>query len=250
MLQIENLHVAVQGATVLRGVNLTLKAGEVHVIMGPNGSGKSTLVHTLAGKEGYEVIQGRILFQGQDIQSLSVTDRALLGIFLGMQYPVELPGVNNAFFLRMIYNKKRQREGLPPIDAMDFLSLLKEKMAILAMDQSFIKRNVNEGFSGGEKKRNEVLQMLLLAPPLVVLDELDSGLDIDALAWVAKGVNALRDQGRSFLIVTHYQRLLNHIVPDFVHVLAKGEIIKTGDRHLALTLEEKGYGWLGVADEA
>ena len=246
MLKIENLQVEVAGELILQGLDLTINPGETHAIMGPNGSGKSTLGYVLAGKPGYDMVGGSIQFQGRNLADLSVVERAELGLFLGMQYPIELPGVNNTFFLRQAYNKKLEREGKDPLDAMDFLILIKEKMAIVGMDQSFLNRNVNEGFSGGEKKRNEVLQMLLLEPHFVILDELDSGLDIDALAWVGKAVNILKDKARSFLVITHYQRLLNHIVPDQVHVLSKGKIIKSGDKSLALKLEEQGYAWLGI----
>ncbi len=245
MLEINNLHVKVDNKLILQGVNLTIRAGEVHAIMGPNGSGKSTLGYTLSGKSGYDIVKGDILFKGQSLKQLDVTERAALGLFLGMQYPIELPGVNNTVFLRLIYNKMLKIAGKEALDAMDFLALVKEKMAFLGVDASFLNRNVNEGFSGGEKKRNEVLQMLLLEPAFVVLDELDSGLDIDALQWMAKAVNLLRSKQRSFLVVTHYQRLLNHIVPDYVHVLSKGKIVESGDRSLALKLEEKGYAWLG-----
>lgn len=248
MLSIQDLKVEVAGKAILNGVNLQIHPGEIHAMMGPNGSGKSTLAYTLAGKPGYEITGGSIQFQGRGLSTLSVTERAELGIFLGMQYPIELPGVNNTFFLRMIYNKKRQAQKLEPLDAIDFLSLLKSKMALVGMDEALIHRNVNEGFSGGEKKRNEVLQMLLLEPSLVLLDELDSGLDIDALAWVAQAVQAMKAADRSFLLVTHYQRLLNYIAPDFVHVFSKGQIIKTGDKTLALELEKRGYAWLGVSD--
>lgn len=241
MLEIKNLHVKVEGKLILQGVNLRIRSGEVHAIMGPNGSGKSTLGYTLAGKEGYEITEGDILFQGKSLKDLDVSQRAAMGVFLGMQYPMELPGVNNTVFLRLIYNKMLKNKDEEALDAMDFMELIKEKMAFLGIDQSFLNRNVNEGFSGGEKKRNEVLQMLLLEPKLMILDELDSGLDIDALQWVAKAVNALRNKDRSFLIVTHYQRLLNYIVPDYVHVFVKGKIVESGDHTLALRLEEKGY---------
>ncbi len=241
MLEIKNLHVKVEDKLILQGVDLTIRGGEVHAIMGPNGSGKSTLGYTLAGKEGYNIVEGDIIFNAQSIKDMDVAERAAMGVFLGMQYPMELPGVNNTVFLRLIYNKMRKVQGDEPLDAMDFLALVKEKMAFVGMDQSFLSRNVNEGFSGGEKKRNEVLQMLLLEPKLVILDELDSGLDIDALQWVAKAVNHLRSPEHSFLLVTHYQRLLNLIVPDFVHVFVKGKIVESGDKSLALRLEEKGY---------
>ena len=246
MLKIENLHVKVNEKMILQGLDLEIKAGEIHAIMGPNGSGKSTLGYALSGKPGYDITEGTVHFKGKDLAALSILERAELGLFLGMQYPIELPGVNNTFFLRQAYNKKLQREHQDPLDAMDFLALIKEKMAIVGMDQSFLNRNVNEGFSGGEKKRNEVLQMLLLEPSMVVLDELDSGLDIDALSWVGKAVNVLKNSERSFLVITHYQRLLNYIVPDQVHVLSKGRIIKSGDKSLALKLEEQGYAALQV----
>lgn len=241
MLEIKNLHVKVEDKLILQGLNLQLRSGEMHAIMGPNGSGKSTLGYSIVGKAGYEMVEGDILFQGQSIKDMDVAERAVLGLFLGMQYPLELPGVNNTVFLRLIYNKMIQAKGDEPLDAIDFLALIKEKMAFLGMDQGFLSRNVNEGFSGGEKKRNEVLQMLLLEPALVILDELDSGLDIDALQWVAKAVNHLRSPTRSFLLVTHYQRLLGYIIPDYVHVLVKGKIVESGDHTLALKLEEKGY---------
>lgn len=244
MLDIQNLHVKVDGQMILKGLNLQVKPGEIHAIMGPNGSGKSTLGYTIAGREGYNIVEGTIVFKGKTLNALSVTERAELRLFLGMQYPIELPGVNNTFFLRLAYNKRLAREGKEALDAFDFIKMLKDTMKILGMDESFLKRNVNEGFSGGEKKRNEVLQMLLLEPDLAVLDELDSGLDIDALEWVGKAVNYLRSPTRSFIVVTHYQRLLHYIVPDFVHVLSKGVIVKTGDKNLALELEEKGYAWL------
>ncbi len=249
MLNIENLQVEVEGQLILKGLSLNIKAGETHAIMGPNGSGKSTLGYTLSGKPGYQIVGGNVAFNGRDLQSLSVTERAELGLFLGMQYPIELPGVNNTFFLRQAYNKKRERMGEEPLDAMDFMSLIKEKMAIVGMDQRFLNRNVNEGFSGGEKKRNEVLQMLLLEPSMVILDELDSGLDIDALSWVAQAVNVLKNPLRSFLVITHYQRLLNFIIPDYVHVLSKGRIIQSGDQTLAHKLEAEGYAWLGLDHE-
>ena len=246
MLKIKDLQVKVDGQLILQGLDLEINSGEIHAIMGPNGSGKSTLGYTLSGKPGYDIVGGSVHFKGKDLAALSILERAEMGLFLGMQYPIELPGVNNTFFLRQAYNKKLQRENQDPLDAMDFLSLIKEKMAIVGMDQSFLSRNVNEGFSGGEKKRNEVLQMLLLEPSMIILDELDSGLDIDALSWVGQAVNVLRNPERSFLVITHYQRLLNYIVPDQVHVLSKGRIIKSGDKSLALKLEEQGYAWLGI----
>ena len=241
MLEINNLHVKVGEKAILQGVDLIIRAGEVHAIMGPNGSGKSTLGYVLAGRPGYEITEGEVRFQSKVLNELDISERANLGLFLGMQYPVELPGVNNTVFLRLIYNHMLKTKGEEALDAMDFLSLVKEKMAIVGMDQSFLSRNVNEGFSGGEKKRNEVLQMLLLNPAMAILDELDSGLDIDALQWVAKAVNHLRNKERAFLLVTHYQRLLNYIVPDHVHVFSKGKIVESGDANLAKRLEETGY---------
>ena len=244
MLSIKNLHVEVENKPILKGLNLEIQAGEVHALMGPNGAGKSTLGNVLAGREGYRVTQGSVTFQGKDLLSLSPTDRALAGIFLAFQYPVEVPGVSNVYMLKAALNAKRKQQGLPEVDAMDFLSLIKAKIKQVDLDQDFLYRSVNEGFSGGEKKRNELLQMMVLEPVLAILDETDSGLDIDALKVVADGVNALRSQDRAFLMVTHYQRLLDHIVPDYVHVLVNGKIVKTGDKTLALELEEKGYSWL------
>lgn len=241
MLNIENLHVNVDGKAILTGLNLSIKAGETHAIMGPNGSGKSTLSYVLAGREGYVITEGSIQFFGKDLLSMTPDERALAGLFLGMQYPVELPGVNNTYFLKFALNKKLVHEGKEPMDAMDFMTFLKAKLKLLGMKEELIQRNVNEGFSGGEKKRNEVLQMLLLEPKLAILDELDSGLDIDALEWVAKAVNHLKKHERSFLLITHYQRLLNYIVPDYVHVMLNGKIVKTGGKELAQELEEKGY---------
>lgn len=245
MLKIENLQVNVSGGqSILQGINLEVKPGEIHAIMGPNGSGKSTLANVLSGREGYDITAGSVQFDNADLLALSPEDRAIRGIFLAFQYPVELPGVNNMYFLRSALNSLRRARGESEYDALDFMQMVKNKLRELDMDESFLQRAVNHGFSGGEKKRNEVLQMLVLEPKLVILDETDSGLDIDALQAVAKGVNSLRDPSRSFIVVTHYQRLLDFIVPDFVHVLANGRIIKSGGKELALTLEEKGYGWL------
>lgn len=249
MLQIENLHVSVQDdkqktKQILRGLTLNVRPGEIHAVMGPNGSGKSTLANVLAGREGYEVGQGSLRFAGEDLLAVPAEDRATRGLFLAFQYPVEIPGVNNTYFLRTALNKIRERRGEKPLDAMDFLTLVKKKTREVGLDETFLNRAVNEGFSGGEKKRNEILQMLLLEPRLIILDEIDSGLDIDALQMVAQCVNSLRDAGRSILMVTHYQRLLSYIVPDHVHVMSQGKIVKSGDKSLALELEEKGYGWL------
>ena len=241
MLEIKNLHAKIDGKEILKGLDLTINAGEVHAIMGPNGSGKSTLSYVLSGREGYEITEGSIHFRGHDLLKMSVDERALAGLFLGMQYPVELPGVNNTYFLKFALNKKLAHQGLEPMDAMDFMAYIKEKIKLIGMSEDLIQRNVNEGFSGGEKKRNEVLQMLLLEPRLSILDELDSGLDIDALEWVAKAVNYLKGEARSFLLITHYQRLLNYIVPDYVHVLLNGKIVKTGTKELAQELEITGY---------
>lgn len=248
MLTIKNLHARIQDEKqikhILNGVNLVVKPGEVHAIMGPNGSGKSTLSNVLAGREGYHVTQGEVLLRDQNLLTLEPEERAILGVFLAFQYPVEIPGVNNMYFLRTALNHIRKNKNLPLLDAMDFLTLVKKKMKEVDMDEKFLNRAVNEGFSGGEKKRNEILQMLMLEPQLAILDETDSGLDIDALQAVAKGVNSLRNQERSFIVVTHYQRLLDYIVPDVVHVMMRGKIIKTGGKELALELEQKGYGWL------
>lgn len=243
MLSIQDLHASVDGKKILNGVNLHIKAGEVHAIMGPNGSGKSTLGNVLAGRDGYD-IHGRIDYLGQDLLALEPEQRAQAGVFLAFQYPIEIPGVSNVYLLKAALNAKRKTQGLAEIDAMDFLSLVKEKIKTVDLDQDFLYRSVNEGFSGGEKKRNEILQMLMLEPQLIVLDETDSGLDIDALKVVADGVNSLRAPDRSFVVITHYQRLLDYIVPDFIHVLANGKIIKSGGKDLAFELEEKGYGWL------
>jgi Fe-S cluster assembly ATP-binding protein len=244
MLTIEDLRVNVEAKEILRGLNLQVNPGEIHAIMGPNGSGKSTLAHVLAGRDGYEVTQGRVSFDGKDLLDLSAEERAWEGIFLAFQYPVEIPGVNNTYFLKAALNARRKHNGLDELDAMDFLELVKEKLKVLHLDDKLLKRAVNEGFSGGEKKRNEIFQMAVLEPRLAILDETDSGLDIDALKDVAAGVNALRSPERAIVLVTHYQRLLEYIVPDYVHVLADGRIVKSGGRELALELEEQGYGWV------
>ncbi|MBV1951898.1 MAG: Fe-S cluster assembly ATPase SufC [Cycloclasticus sp.] len=244
MLKIKNLHVKVEGKEILKGINLDINPGEVHAIMGPNGSGKSTLSYILAGRAGYEITEGSVSFHGKDLLEMSVEERAWAGVFLAFQYPVEVPGVSNIYMLKAALNGVRKYNGLDQLDAMDFISMVKEKMRDLDMDEKFLYRAVNEGFSGGEKKRNEILQMSVLAPSLCVLDETDSGLDIDALKIVSEGVNRLRDPSRSFILVTHYQRLLDYIKPDFVHVLAGGEIVKSGGPELALELEAKGYSWV------
>jgi len=241
MLNIENLHVEVEGKEILRGVDLVLPAGEVHAVMGPNGSGKSTLAHVLAGHEGYNVTQGRILYRGHDLTAMEPEERAREGIFLAFQYPVEIPGVTNANFLKSAVNAVRKHRGEPELDAIEFLKLARDKLALLRMDEKLLSRAINIGFSGGEKKRNEIFQMAMLDPQLAVLDETDSGLDIDALQVVADGINALRRPGRSILMITHYQRLLNYVVPDWVHVLVKGRIVKSGGKELAQELEAKGY---------
>ncbi len=244
MLSIKNLHVHVEGKHILQGIDLQILPGEVHAIMGPNGSGKSTLAHVLAGREGYEIAGGEVTYEGRDLLPLTPEERAREGIFLAFQYPVEIPGVNNTYFLKAAVNAIRKHRGEPELDAMDFMQLMKTKTKWVGMDESLLKRAVNEGFSGGEKKRNEILQMALLEPRLAILDETDSGLDIDALKVVAEGVNLLRSPERAIIVVTHYQRLLNYIVPDYVHVLAQGRIVKSGDRSLAEQLEEEGYGWI------
>jgi len=244
LLSIKNLKVSAGGNEILRGIDLLVKAGEVHAIMGPNGSGKSTLAHVLAGREGYEVTAGEVLYEGEDLLKLLPEERAHLGLFLAFQYPVEIPGVSTAYFLKAALNAIRKGRGLQELDAMDFLVLAKDKLKLVEMDESLLNRPINEGFSGGEKKRNEVFQMAVLEPKLAILDETDSGLDIDALKVVANGVNALRKPGNAMVVVTHYQRLLNYIVPDFVHVLSEGRIVKSGNKELALELEEKGYGWI------
>lgn len=244
VIDIRNLHVSVGDKPILQGINLKMCEGEVHALMGPNGSGKTTLAHLLARKEGYTVTQGSIRYFEQDLLELSVEACAKAGIFLGFQYPVAIPGVNNAHFLKTIYNEMRKSNGLPEIDAMDFLKLVKEMIQRLKMPEELLYRPLNDGFSGGEKKRNEILQMSLLDPKLAILDETDSGLDIDALKAVAQGINQLRDSKRSFLLITHYQRLLNYIEPDFVHVVSKGKIIRSGDKTLVHELEKHGYDWL------
>jgi Fe-S cluster assembly ATP-binding protein len=249
MLKIENLHASIEDKKILRGVNLELKAGEVHAIMGPNGSGKSTLASVLIGREGYTVT-GSVNFQGQDLLALSPEDRAAAGVFLAFQHPVEIPGVGNMYFMRTALNSLRRQRGQEELDPMDFLALAQERMKLVEMDQSFMSRSVNEGFSGGEKKRNEILQMAILEPTFAVLDETDSGLDIDALRVVANGVNALRSEGRSMLVITHHQRLLDYIVPDQVHVMVAGQIARSGGKDLAIELEENGYAGLGQQENA
>jgi Fe-S cluster assembly ATP-binding protein len=244
LLEIDNLHASVAGNEILRGVDLTVRAGEVHAIMGPNGSGKSTLAHVIAGRPGYTVTQGSVRFRGRDLLAMPPEARAREGVFLAFQYPVEIPGVSNVYFLKAAVNAVRKHRGLPEYDAIEFLSLVKQKSKLVEIDEDLVKRPVNEGFSGGEKKRNEIFQMALLDPALAILDETDSGLDIDALRVVAGGVNQLRSPERSMLVVTHYQRLLNYIVPDFLHVLVEGRIVRSGGKELALELEEKGYAWL------
>ena len=244
LLEIRNLKVKIEGKDILKGLNLSVKPGEVHAIMGPNGSGKSTLASVLAGREEYEVTGGDVLYKGNNILDLSPEDRARMGLFLAFQYPVEIPGVTNANFLKTALNEIRKSKNLTPLDSKDFLILMKEKMKLVEIDKSMTQRSVNEGFSGGEKKRNEIFQMAMLEPELSILDETDSGLDIDALRIVANGVNALRNKERSFIVITHYQRLLDYIVPDFVHVLYNGRIVKSGTKDLALELEERGYDWI------
>ncbi len=244
LLEIKNLHAKVEDKEILKGINLTVNAGEVHAIMGPNGSGKSTLANVLAGRDNYEVTSGEVRYEGKNLLDLDVEERARAGIFLAFQYPIEIPGVTNAHFLKTALNAVRKHRGLEELDAMDFLALVKEKMKLLEMDPGFLNRGVNEGFSGGEKKRNEILQMAMLDPKLGLLDETDSGLDIDSLKIVANGVNALRSPDRAFVLVTHYQRLLDYIEPDFVHVLSGGKILTSGDKELAKHLEERGYGWV------
>jgi len=247
MLKIDNLHVTVDGKKILNGLTLGVGRGEVHAIMGPNGSGKSTLANVLAGRPGYEITAGSIAYEGDDLLRLAPEARARAGLFLGFQYPVEIPGVNNVYLLKAAVNASRKQRGLPEVDAFDFLTLVREKMKLMHMEDSFLSRGVNEGFSGGEKKRNEILQMLVLEPKLAILDETDSGLDIDALKVVADGVNSQRSPERSCVLVTHYQRLLEYVVPDFVHVLVRGRIARSGDKGLALELERRGYDWVTSA---
>ena len=248
MLEIKNLHASINGKEILRGINLTVNAGEVHAIMGPNGAGKSTLSNVLAGRDGYEITQGEVIYKNEDLLSLAPEERAQRGLFLAFQYPVEIPGVSNIYLLKAALNAVRGYQGLDELDAIDFLALVRSKLELVQMDETFLNRGVNEGFSGGEKKRNEILQMALLEPSLAILDETDSGLDIDALRVVSDGINALRSPDRSMVIITHYQRLLNYIVPDFVHVLTDGRIVKSGDKELAKKLEKSGYSW--VTEEA
>jgi Fe-S cluster assembly ATP-binding protein len=247
MIEIKNLQVKVEGKEILKGIDLSVNAGEVHAIMGPNGSGKSTLARALSGHPEYEVSDGEVVYEGEDLLAMDPDERARAGVFMAFQYPVEIAGVNNAYFLKAALNAKRKHLGQPELDAMEFMQLVKAKAKLLDIDQSMLSRAVNEGFSGGEKKRNEIFQMALLEPKLAILDETDSGLDIDALKLVANGVNAMRAPDRAFIVVTHYQRLLNYIVPDFVHVLTGGRIVKSGGKELALELEQKGYGWIEAA---
>src|SRR6202165_2053924 len=244
LLQVQNLHASVAGNPILRGVDLTVEYGQIHAIMGPNGSGKSTLAHVLAGRPGYDVTEGRVLYKGRDLLAMPPEIRAREGVFLAFQYPVELPGVSNVYFLKNALNAVRKHRGLPERDAIDVLALTKEKAKLVEIDEELVRRPVNEGFSGGEKKRNEIFQMAVLDPTLAILDETDSGLDIDALRIVAAGVNALRNPERSMIVVTHYQRLLNYIIPDYLHVLVDGQIVRSGGKELALELEERGYAWL------
>ena len=244
MIEIKNLHAKVEGNEILHGIDLTIQPGEVHAIMGPNGSGKSTLSQVLAGRDTYEVTQGEVIYRGKDLLAMSAENRACEGVFLAFQYPVEIPGVNNTYFLKAALNSIRKHRGEEELDAIDFLSLVREKIKLVGMNEDLISRPLNEGFSGGEKKRNEIFQMAVLEPQFAILDETDSGLDIDALKTVSDGVNALRSPERSALVITHYQRLLNYVVPDFVHVLFDGRIVESGGKELALKLEEEGYGWL------
>ncbi|HCA83918.1 MAG TPA: Fe-S cluster assembly ATPase SufC [Flavobacteriales bacterium] len=244
MISIQNLHANIEGKEILRGINLEIKAGEVHAIMGPNGSGKSTLASVLAGREEYEVTEGKVIFNAKDLLELSPEDRAREGLFLAFQYPVEIPGVSNVNFLKTAVNEIRAYKGMQPVSAKEFLQMVKDRSALVELDSKLASRSVNEGFSGGEKKRNEIFQMAMLEPKFAILDETDSGLDIDALRIVANGVNKLKNKDNATLVITHYQRLLDYIVPDFVHVLYKGKIVKTGSKDLALELEEKGYDWI------
>ncbi len=244
ILEVKNLNAGVEGKKILKGINLTINPGEVHAVMGPNGSGKSTLAAVLAGREGYEVTDGQVLYCGKDLLDMDPEERAREGLFLAFQYPVEIPGVNSTYFLKAALNEVRKHRGLPELDAIEFLNLVKDKMKLLELKEDLLRRSVNEGFSGGEKKRNEIFQMAVLEPKLSVLDETDSGLDIDALKIVSQGVNRLRSKDNAQLVITHYQRLLNYIVPDFVHVLFDGRILRTGDKTLALELEERGYDWI------
>ena len=244
MLEVKNLHANISGREILKGIDLSVKAGEVHAIMGPNGSGKSTLANVLAGREEYEVTEGAVTYNGHDLLEMEVEERARQGVFLAFQYPVEIPGVNNAYLLKAALNEVRKHRGETEFDAIEFMAFVKERMKVLEIDEGLLKRPVNEGFSGGEKKRNEIFQMAVLEPRLAIMDETDSGLDIDALKVVSRGVNALRSPKRASIVVTHYQRLLNYIVPDFVHVLSDGRIVRSGGKELALELEEKGYTWI------
>jgi len=244
MLEIKNLHASIDGKEILKGLTLSVGTGEVHAIMGPNGSGKSTLANVLAGRPRYEVTNGQVLYEGKDLLSMKTEERAREGVFLAMQYPVEIPGVNNTYFLKAALNSVRKYHGLEELDAMEFLQLAREKMKLVEIDESFINRGVNEGFSGGEKKRNEIFQMAVLDPKLAILDETDSGLDIDALRIVANGVNMLRSEKHSVIVITHYQRLLRYLIPDYVHVLSGGQIVKSGGKELAEELEQKGYDWI------
>ncbi len=244
MLEIKNLHAGIDGKEILKGLTLQVGTGEVHAIMGPNGSGKSTLANVLAGRPRYEVTNGQVLYEGRDLLSMTPEERAREGVFLAMQYPVEIPGVNNTYFLKAALNAVRKHHGLDELDAMEFLQLAREKMKLVEIDESFMNRGVNEGFSGGEKKRNEIFQMAVLDPKLAILDETDSGLDIDALRLVAHGVNTLRSEKHSVIVITHYQRLLRYLVPDYVHVLSNGQIVKSGGKELAEELEQKGYDWI------
>jgi Fe-S cluster assembly ATP-binding protein len=250
ILEIRDLNAGVEGKQILKGIDLSIHEGEVHAIMGPNGSGKSTLAAILAGREGYDVSAGHVLYDGHDLLELDPEERAREGLFLAFQYPVEIPGVNSTYFLKSALNEIRKHKGQPELDAMEFLTLVRERMKVLDLDEDLLRRSVNEGFSGGEKKRNEIFQMAVLEPRLAVLDETDSGLDIDALKIVSKGVNKLRRADNAQLVITHYQRLLNYIVPDFVHVLVDGRIVRTGDKQLALELEEKGYDWITAQEPA